>query len=55
MALRPEIESALIVVVGTWAAKLADIEPKYRKAALARWLKRYESIYGILEKRFENQ
>jgi len=40
MALSPQVEAALITVAGDWARHLANVEPKYRKVAFARMIRR---------------
>jgi hypothetical protein len=48
MALSPEVEAAIIQVAGDWSKHLASIEPKYRKTALARLIRRYQGIKTLL-------
>ena len=49
MAVPPEVQAAIIKVSGDWARHLANIEPKYRKVALGRLLRRYRTICTILQ------
>jgi len=49
MAVPPEVQAAIIKVSGDWASHLANVEPKHRKAALARLLRRYRAICAILQ------
>jgi hypothetical protein len=54
MALKPEIEAALIVVAGIWAMELRNISEKRRSATLAVWAKRQNNILKSLKKKYDS-
>ena len=49
MAVPPEVQAAIIKVSGDWARHLANVEPRHRKAALARLFRRYRTICETLQ------
>ena len=50
MALSSEVEATIIQVAGDWTRHLANIEPKFRRRALAKMVTRYKAIHAILLK-----
>lgn len=55
MALSSEEKAALLVVSAIWTSQLANYETRKRSAVLARWIRRHETIYDILLRKFEKQ
>ena len=50
MVVTREIEAALVVVAGIWAAELKDVDLDDREIAVSKWIDRMEYIYQHLRK-----
>ena len=55
MELSSEIENALIIVAGIWAAELKDIDPGDREFAINKWIERHQINYHHLRDHFEDR